>query len=99
MPFKSFPSTKPIRGFGKGNTPALAIKNFQISLHSTENQRASFKFPIVVIDVPTLHKRGPDAINSTLTLPSLIGLDFLEVNKLQLFIDLNNNEAYLEGGE
>jgi len=97
MPFKSFPSAKPIRGFGKGNTPALSIKNFQISLHSIENQRASFKFPIVAIDVPTLYKRGKGALDSALTLPSLIGLDFLDVNELQLFVDLNNNEAYLEG--
>jgi len=96
IPFKNFSSTKPIKGFGKGNTPALSIKNFQLTLHSVDNKRKNLKFPVVVIDVPTLHKHGKNALDNALTLPTLIGLDFLELNGLTFFIDLKNNVAYLE---
>lgn len=96
IPFHNLSSTKPIKGFGKGGTPALSLDNFQINLHSTENERKVFEFPIVVIDIPTLRKFGQDALNNSLTLPTLIGVDFLESNKLRLFIDVVNNSAYLE---
>ena len=96
IPFSNFQSTKPIKGFGRGGTPALSLGDFQIALHSKENQRINLKFPIVVVDVPTLRKFGEDALNSALTLPTLIGLDFLDANNLKLFIDIKNNIAYLE---
>ncbi len=96
IPFKNFTSTKPIRGFGKGNVPALLINNFQMVLHSKDKRRKNLNFPITVIDVPKLNKFGGNVLNNALTLPTLIGLDFLEINKLKLFIDINNHLAYLE---
>lgn len=96
IPFHNLSSTKPIRGFGRGGTPALSLENFQISLHSTENQRKVLIFPIVIVDVPTLRKFGEDALNNALTLPTLIGIDFLESNKLKLFVDVSSNLAYSE---
>lgn len=96
MPLSNFPSTKPIRGFGRGGTPALSLEDFQITLHSAENSRKNLKFPIILVDVPTLRKFGEDALNNALTIPTLIGLDFLEMNNMKLFIDIKNDIAYLE---
>lgn len=96
MPFNNLSGTKPIKGFGRGGTPALSLQNFQLTLHSTENERKNLKFPIVLVDVPTLRKFGEEALSNALTIPTLMGLDFLETNNLKLFINIKNNTAYLE---
>ena len=96
IPFKNFQSSSPIKGFGRGGTPTLSIDNFQISLRSFDNKRKSLEFPITVVDVPILRKFGEDVLNQAFTIPTIIGLDFLEANKFKLFIDVNNNTAHLE---
>ena len=96
LSFDNFESTKPLKGVGRGEIPCLLINNFKITLHSNNNERKEFSFPVVAVDVPTLRKFGEDALNQASMLPTLIGLDFLKLNNLKLFVDLQNNIAYLE---
>mgnify|MGYP000748936801 FL=1 len=51
---------------------------------------------ILVVDVPRIRKESQEALNNAATIPTLIGLDFLENNNLDLFISTNKNTAYLE---
>ena len=59
IPFNSLTSTKPIKGFGRGGTPALSLKSFQMSLHSTENERkiSEFQSLVVIIFSPFFSRR------------------------------------------
>ena len=96
IPFKNFESTTPLTGLGKGRTPVLLINKFSFSLRNSEGQPNKFSMPILVADVPRIRKEGKDKLNNAARIPTLIGVDFLEINNLSLFIDLNKNIAYLE---
>jgi len=96
IPFKNLSSTDPIRGYGKGGCPALKINKFSIRIKSEDDSSKLLEFPIDVVDFPTLNKLDEKTKAHSFTMPTLLGLDFLEINKLSLFIDCKNNIAFLE---
>ncbi|MBA7519460.1 hypothetical protein ES705_11539 [subsurface metagenome] len=96
IPFNNLKSTDPISGYGRGKIPTLKIEKFSVNVKSQDNKLKNLKFPINVVDLPTLKKYGNDTVINTYRIPTLIGLDFLELNNLSIFIDIKNNIAYLE---
>ena len=96
IPFTNFESATPLTGLGKGKTPVLLINNFIFSLRDSKGNPNSFSMTILVVDVPRIRKESQEALNNAATIPTLIGLDFLENNNLDLFISTNKNTAYLE---
>ena len=96
IPFKNFQSTDPIRGYGKGGCPALKINKFLARIKSLDSKSKKLEFPITVIDFPTLNKLDAKTKNNAFKMPTIIGLDFLEFNKLSLFVDVKRGVAFLE---
>jgi hypothetical protein len=96
IPFMNFESTTPLTGLGKGRTPVLLINKFSFSLKDSEGNLNKFSMPILVADVPRIRKEGQEKLNNATRIPTLIGMDFLEINDLSLFVDINKNVAYLE---
>ncbi len=94
--FSKYPETKSVAGFGKGNMPCVEIQQFPLVIRSNENTSKELKINVVVPNVPEMRKRDKNTLNHSLMLPTLIGLDFLEVNHLKMHINLSQNEAYLE---
>ncbi len=74
----------------------MLINKFSFSLPSAEGKPKYFSMQILVIDFPRIKKEGGERLNEFIKKPTLIGLDFLEYNKLKLLIDLIDNVAYLE---
>lgn len=96
IPFNNYPVDRALSGFGKGNVPTKKIEKFQIVIRSTEGDSKTLLTPIIVPDVPSLRNGDRNTFNHALTLPSLIGIDFLEINKLKLFVDIDKDCAFLE---
>ena len=85
IPFGKYPQSKSLSGFGKGSVPTVEIGNFLVALKSADGN-----------DVPSLRNGDQNTFNHALTLPTLIGMDFLEKNRLKLVVNLPENESYLE---
>lgn len=96
IPFTSLRTTSPIVGFGKGSTPSLQIDSFDLSIRSEENKLKHLKMPIVIPDIPSIRKMSQSILDHARTIPTLIGMDFLEINNLKLFVNVNQNSAYFE---
>lgn len=96
IPFNSLNETQPIIGFGKGNVPTLAIDKFNLVMRASDGQSKQIVMPVVITDVSKMRKRDQQILDHARTIPSLIGMDFLERNKFKLFVDLEKNEAYFE---
>ena len=86
-----------ISGFGRGHLPSKKLPKFHFALKSKENEIRYLEMPINVIDVPSLNKMPQDYQNSAFQLPSIIGMDFLRISGLKLFVDLAMHNAILEG--
>ena len=99
IPFTNFESSTPLAGLGKGKTPVLLINKFTFSLRDSEEKTNNFTMPLLVADVPRIKKEGQDKLNNAARIPTLIGMDFLELNSFDLFVSLNKNSAYLEKSE
>jgi hypothetical protein len=99
IPFAKYLSDKALSGFGKGNVPTKKIEKFKLLIRANGGTFKELFTDIVIPDVPSLRNGDNNTFNHALILPSLIGLDFLEINKLSLFIDLNNNLAFLEDSQ
>ena len=96
IPFSSLSSSQPIVGFGKGNVPTLAIDKFNLFMRNSEGQTKQLVIPVVIADVSAMRKMDQKILDHARTIPSLIGMDFLERNKFKLFVDIEKNEAYFE---
>lgn len=96
IPFKNLTSASPIQGFGKGNIPVLSMEKFPFSIRSGKGKSKDLITSVVIVDVPTLRKLGENALNHALSLPTLIGIDFLDASGLKLFVDVKGGIAYLE---
>ena len=72
---------------------------FTFSLRDSEEKTNNFTMPLLVADVPRIKKEGQDKLNNAARIPTLIGMDFLELNSFDLFVSLNKNYAYLEKSE
>ena len=99
IPFTRFESTTPLTGLGKGRTPVLLVSKFTFSLRDSEGKPNNFSMPILVTDVPRIRNEGQERLNNATRVPTLIGMDFLETNSLDLFVSVNKNIAYLEKSE
>ena len=55
--------------------------------------------PLLVADVPRIRKEGQEKLNNATRIPTLIGMDFLELNGFDLFVSVNKDLAYLEKSE
>lgn len=99
IPFTNFESTTPLTGLGKGRTPVLSVNKFTFSLRDSDGKPDNLSMPILVADVPRIRKEGQEKLNNAARIPTLIGMDFLENNNLDLFISVNKNIAYLEKSE
>ncbi|MDO8509246.1 MAG: hypothetical protein Q7S27_06220 [Nanoarchaeota archaeon] len=96
IPFTNFESAAPLMGLGKGKTPVLLINKFTFSLKDIENKPQNFTMQILVADVPRIRNEGQDKLNNAARIPTLIGMDFLEINGFDLFVSINKKIAYLE---
>ena len=96
IPFTNFESAAPLTGLGKGKTPVLLINKFTFSLRDSDGRPSNFLMPILAADVPKIRNEGQEKLNNATRAPTLIGMDFLELNNFDLFIGLNKNVAYLE---
>jgi len=96
IPFTNFESAAPLTGLGKGKTPVLLINKFTFSLRDSDGRPSNFLMPILAADVPKIRNEGQEKLNNATRVPTLIGMDFLELNNFDLFIGLNKNVAYLE---
>lgn len=96
IPFSNLKSSQPIVGFGKGNVPTLAIDKFNLFIRNSEGLTKQLIIPVVIADVSTMRKMDQKILDHARTIPSLIGMDFLEINNFKLFVDLSENEAYFE---
>ena len=96
IPFTNFESTTPLTGLGKGRTPVLVINKFTFSLRNSDGKPNNILMPVLVADVPRIRNEGQEKLNNATRIPTLIGMDFLELNNFDLFVSLNKNIAYLE---
>ena len=96
IPFTNFESTTPLTGLGKGRTPVLVINKFTFSLRNSDGKPNNILMPVLVADVPRIRNEGQEKLNNATRIPTLIGMDFLELNNFDLFVSLNKNVAYLE---
>ena len=96
IPFGKYPQSKSLSGFGKGSVPTVEIGNFLVAIKSAEGNSKYLDISLVVPDVPSLRNGDQNTFNHALTLPTLIGMDFLEKNRLKLVVNLPENESYLE---
>ena len=99
IPFTSLQSTTPLTGLGKGRTPMLLINKFTFLLRDSEGKSNSFSMPLLVADVPRIRNEGQEKLNNATRIPTLIGMDFLELNGFDLFVSVNKDLAYLEKSE
>ena len=96
IPFTNLQSTTPLTGLGKGRTPMLLINKFAFSIRDSDGKPNNFDMPFLVADVPRIRNEGQEKLNNATRIPTLIGMDFLELNDFDLFVSLNKNVAYLE---
>jgi len=96
IPFTKFESATPLTGLGKGRTPVLLISNFTFSLKNSEGKLNNFSMPVLVADIPRIKNEGQEKLDNAARIPTLIGMDFLENNDLDLFVSIKKNTAYLE---
>lgn len=96
LPITSFSESDPIRGFGRGSVPCKKIRKFLLAIRSDNNESLEIKIETNVVDITKLRKYGKEINDHAFKIQTIIGLDFLEENKLKLFVDLTNNTAYLE---
>ena len=96
IPFTNLQSTTPLTGLGKGRTPMLLINKFTFSIRESDGKPSNFDMQILVADVPRIRNEGQEKLNNAARIPTLVGMDFLELNNFDLFVSLNKNIAYLE---
>jgi len=96
MPINSADTGEPIAGFGKGRIPSKRIKKFIFALKSEESKIKYIEMPIHVVDIITLKNMPQDIQNSTMRIPTIIGMDFLRLSNMKLIVDLENHKAILE---
>src|SRR3989344_1936628 len=99
IPFTNLQSTAPLTGLGKGRTPMLLMNNFMFSIRNTDGKPTSLTVPLLVADVPRIRNEGQEKLNNATRIPTLIGMDFLELNGFDLFVSVNKDLAYLEKSE
>lgn len=87
---------EPIAGFGKGQIPSKKIKKFIFTLRSEDNTIKYVEMPVHVVDISLLKNMSQEVQNSTMRIPTIIGLDFLRFTGLKLVIDLKNHSSFLE---
>ncbi|MFH1182106.1 MAG: hypothetical protein V1702_04065 [Candidatus Woesearchaeota archaeon] len=61
---------------------------------NSEQKVETINFPAFAVAECTVKKE--DALNEAHSFPSLIGTNFLEINKFVLYVDMANKEAYFE---
>jgi len=88
--------SSPLIGFGRGTIPARQISQFKFLIKSADNQIKSLEMPTDIVDIIALNTLGRDHVIQAYQIPTIIGLDFLRVNKLKLVIDFEGDSAYLE---
>ena len=96
IPFTNFENTTPLTGLGKGRTPVLLIKKFTFSLRDSDGKPNNFSMPVLAADVPKIKSEGVEKLDNATRIPTLIGMDFLELNNFDFFVSLNKKIAYLE---
>ena len=99
IPFTNLQSTAPLTGLGKGRTPMLLMNNFMFSIRDSDGKPNNFDMPFLVADVPRIRNEGQEKLINATRIPTLIGMDFLELNGFDLFVSINKNVAYLEKSE
>lgn len=96
IPFNNLNSSSPLSGLGKGNISTVEIHKFPFAIMSHDDKIKEFVVSTVIPNVPEIRKGDENTFKHSLTLPSLIGIDFLEKNNLKLFVDIVGKQAYLE---
>ena len=86
IPFTNFEGTTPLTGLGKGRTPVLLINKFTFSLRNSDGKPNNILMPVLVADVPRIRNEGQEKLNNATRIPTLIGMDFLELNNFDLFV-------------
>lgn len=99
VPFENYPQAEALSGFGKGNVCTIKIDKFLMVLRSIDGNSRNIEMPLIVPNMPVLRKGDTNTFNHALTLPSLIGLNFLEMNKMKLVVDISKGIAYLEDSD
>jgi len=96
IPFSIYSESECLRGVGKGNIPTVEINKFKLVLKSLEGSSKNIEMKVITPNVPRLRKEAQKEFENALNLPSIIGLDFLENNRLKLLVNLPESIAYLE---
>ncbi len=96
IPYHSLKESVSLIGFGRGSMPTLLVEKFIIVIKSEDGTSKNLSIQVSIPNVPLLRKTDQNMLKHAFTLPTIIGLDFLEFNNLKLFIDIIKNVAYLE---
>ena len=85
-----------ISGFGRGQIPSKRIRKFLFAIKSSENEVKYLEMQVNVVDITALKNMHQDFQNNALQIPSIIGMDFLRMCGMKLFVDLASHKANLE---
>ena len=93
IPFKNLPKGK-IISLGSLKYQSYILKNKHVIMKDNENKLIRFNIPEIPILIST--KKGQKALNEAYSMPSIIGLKFLEDNALSLHINGKVKTGYLQ---
>ena len=96
IPVRSLEKAPPTKGFGRGGLPSKELNNFKFILRSKDSQIKEFEMPVYVIDIESLNKLNDEYRKSAYSIPTIIGLDFLRLFNLKLYINLKETYAFIE---
>jgi|SRR3989338_8900533 len=85
-----------IRGFGRGQIPSKRLNKFIFALKSEDSKIKYIEMPVNVVDISRLRSLHHDFQSTAMQLPTIIGMDFLRISKMKLFVDLFAHKAILE---
>ena len=93
IPIKSLPP-KAISYVGGSTTRLHSLGNVTLYFKSEENKPVKIELPTIYVAEPLEHDEK--TLNIFSTIPSMIGTDFLMINKFSFFFDPSKRIAYLE---
>ncbi len=97
IPTNNLESSTPIKGFGKGGLPCKKLNNFKFYIKSSDGQIKIIEMPVHIIDLSALNKLSQEMKENAFKVPSIIGIDFLRIQKLKMVINFEGeNSSYFE---